>query len=198
MKAVNHREIPYNFTSADDRLIISHLFGPALWEDLEELRSQRVTGRSARLVMRCMGDLFILHRNPFLYQELIDSPRRRYSFFRTMGKDLDIIAATAQRGRVVPERSDKVLNLVRLCRERMRELQRQIGGAAARRRTIRKRLGAEIGAANVHFDPFALISHATDATDWRLHLPVAAMMSRSLPMVRKKLYRRRGESISSW
>ena len=27
---------------------------------------------------------------------------------------------------------------------------------------------------------------------------VAAMMSRSLPMVRKKLYRRRGESISSW
>ena len=83
MKAVNHREIPYNFTSADDRLIISHLFGPALWEDLEELRSQRVTGRSARLVMRCMGDLFILHRNPFLYQELIDSPRRRYSFFRT-------------------------------------------------------------------------------------------------------------------
>ena len=173
MKAVNHREIPYNFTSADDRLIISHLFGPALWEDLEELRSQRVTGRSARLVMRCMGDLFILHRNPFLYQELIDSPRRRFAFFRTMGKDLDIIAATAQRGRVVPERSDKVLNLVRLCRERMRELQRQIGGAAARRRAIRKRLGAEIGAANVHFDPFALISHATDATDWRLHLPVA-------------------------
>ena len=77
MKAVNHREIPYNFTSADDRLIINHLFGPALWEDLEELRSQRVTGRSARLVMRCMGDLFILHRNPFLYQELIDSPRRQ-------------------------------------------------------------------------------------------------------------------------
>ncbi|NLB06256.1 MAG: DUF3683 domain-containing protein, partial [Desulfobulbaceae bacterium] len=35
MKAVNHREIPYNFTSADDRLIINHLFGPAVWEDLE-------------------------------------------------------------------------------------------------------------------------------------------------------------------
>ena len=69
MKATNYREIPYNFTSADDRLIINHLFGPDLWDDLEELRSQRVTGRSARLVMRCIGDLFILHRNPFLYQE---------------------------------------------------------------------------------------------------------------------------------
>ena len=83
MKSINYREIPYNFTSADDRLIINHLFGSTVWDDLEELRSQRVTGRSARLVMRCVGDLFILHRNPFLYQELIDSPRRRLSFFKT-------------------------------------------------------------------------------------------------------------------
>ena len=65
MKAVNHREIPYNFTSADDRLIISHLFGPALWEDLEELRSQRVTGRSARLVMRCMATCSSFTAIPF-------------------------------------------------------------------------------------------------------------------------------------
>ena len=68
MNTSNYREIPYNFTSADDRLIISHLLGSAVWDDLEELRSQRVTGRSARLVMRCIGDLFILRRNPFLYQ----------------------------------------------------------------------------------------------------------------------------------
>ena len=66
MKTTNYREIPYNFTSADDRLIISHLFGIQVWDDLEELRSQRVTGRSARLVMRCIGDLLILQRNPFL------------------------------------------------------------------------------------------------------------------------------------
>lgn len=101
MKATNYREIPYNFTSADDRLIINHLFGQTVWDDLEELRSQRVTGRSARLVMRCIGDLFILHRNPFLYQELIDSPRRRFSFFTTMKRDLDIIEHTADRKSVV-------------------------------------------------------------------------------------------------
>ncbi len=32
-----------------------------------------------------------------------------------------------------------------------------------------------IGKENVRFDPFTLISHATDATDWRLFLPVAVL-----------------------
>ena len=49
MRTSTYREIPYNFTSADDRLIIRQLFGESVWDDVEELRSQRVTGRSARL-----------------------------------------------------------------------------------------------------------------------------------------------------
>ena len=32
------------------------------------------------------------------------------------------------------------------------------------------------GKDNVLFDPFTLVSHATDATDWRLHLPIAVVM----------------------
>lgn len=175
MKSTNYREIPYNFTSADDRLIIKHLFGSAVWEDLEELRSQRVTGRSARLVMRCIGDLFILHRNPFLYRELIDSPRRRQAFFATMKKDLAIIEDTARKVQVNPERSDKVINLVRLCLERVGKVREEINNAAAWQTKIRKRLGAIIGSDNVCFDPFSVISHATDATDWRLYLPVAVL-----------------------
>jgi hypothetical protein len=175
MKSINYREIPYNFTSADDRLIIKHLFGPAVWEDLEELRSQRVTGRSARLVMRCIGDLFILHRNPFLYRELIDSPRRRHAFFATMKKDLAIIEDTARKVQVNPERSDKVINLVRLCLERVGKVREEINNAAAWQTKIRKRLGVIIGSDNVCFDPFSVISHATDATDWRLYLPVAVL-----------------------
>lgn len=52
MRTSTYREIPYNFTSADDRLIIRQLFDESVWADVEELRSQRVTGRSARLLMR--------------------------------------------------------------------------------------------------------------------------------------------------
>ena len=175
MQKEEYREIPYNFTSADDRLIINHLFGPDVWDDLQELRSQRITGRSARLVMRFMGDLFILRRNPFLYQELIDSPRRRHRFVKRAEEDLTIIETAARIGRVGSERSTKVLHLASLCRQRLHELQTEIGRAGSRRAHIRKTLAPIIGKDNVWFDPFALISHATDATDWRLFLPVAVL-----------------------
>lgn len=175
MNTNTYREIPYNFTSADDRLIIKHLFGQNVWSDLEELRSQRVTGRSARLVMRFMGDLFILRRNPFLYQELIDSRSRRLHFFKTAEKDLSIIKNTAQRVGVDYSRSNKVVNLVNQCLERLKKLNKEISGAKASREKIQKKLGAIIGRDNVCFDPFSLMSHATDATDWRLYLPLAVL-----------------------
>ncbi len=175
MKKEKYREIPYNFTSADDRLIINHLFGKTVWDDLEELRSQRITGRSARLVMRFMGDLFILGRNPFLYQELIDSPQQRRHFIKTAKKDLSIIENGVKMVGVGPERSKKVLNLVNLCRGRLHALKKEITGTTTRRARIRKKIGAIIGSDNISFDPFSLISHATDATDWRLYLPLAVL-----------------------
>jgi hypothetical protein len=175
MNKQNYREIPYNFTSADDKLIINLLFGAEVWEDLEELRSQRITGRSARLVMRFMGDLFILRRNPFLFQELIDSHHRRQRFFDTAGEDLTIIEEAARIGRVGSDRSSKVLRLVAVCRQRFAELKKEIHDAPAMRCQMQKRLGAIIGGENVRFDPFTLISHATDATDWRLFLPLAVL-----------------------
>lgn len=175
MNVKDYREIPYNFTSADDKLIINLLFGPEVWEDLEELRSQRITGRSARLVMRFMGDLFILRRNPFLFQELIDSPHRRQRFFKTAAEDLTIIEEAARIGRVGSERSAKVLRLMGICRDRLSELKKEIHDAPAMRAQLQKRLGAIIGKENVRFDPFTLIGHATDATDWRLFLPLAVL-----------------------
>lgn len=175
MNREEYREIPYNFTSADDRLIISHLFDKEVWDDLQELRSQRVTGRSARLVMRFMGDLFILRRNPFLYQELIDSPLRRRRFIRLAERDLIAIEKTAKSGSIVHDRSKKVLRLVHLCRRKLGELTKEISRAKRRRAHIERHLAPIIGKENIWFDPFALISHATDATDWRLFLPVAVL-----------------------
>ncbi len=175
MYKTDFREIPYNFTSADDRLIVNLLFGNKVWEDLEELRSQRITGRSARLVMRFMGDLFILHRNPFLYQELIDSQKRREHFFKTAEEDLSIIETAANRFHFNENRCKKVLRLVELCRNRLHQLKKEIRITNSRRRTILKSLAPIIGKENIHFDPFTLISHATDATDWRLYLPLAVL-----------------------
>ena len=44
------REIPYNYTSFSDREIVIRLLGPRGWDLLEQLREERRTGRSARML----------------------------------------------------------------------------------------------------------------------------------------------------
>ncbi len=160
------REIPYNYTSADDEQVVDQLFGAGMWRALDRLKLQRVTGRSAKLLLRFIGDLFILRRNPFLYQELVDSPERRREYFKTAQTDLDVVHRHSS-GNL------RVLVIVRRCQEALQNLIAEVAEAPSRRARVRKVLGEIVGEAQVQFDPFALVAHATDATDWRLHLPFA-------------------------
>jgi FAD/FMN-containing dehydrogenase/Fe-S oxidoreductase len=162
------REIPFNYTSADDSKVVRFLFGDEVWKTMEDLRSQRVTGRSARLLLRFIGDLFVLRRNPYLYQDFVDSKAQRRAFLRMAGRDLAVVERYAGG-------SEDVLRVTRRCREALNELAGELAGAESRRARIRRGLGAVVGPDNVSFDPFTLVAHATDATDWRLFLPVAVV-----------------------
>src|SRR6266850_7998946 len=70
------REIPYNYTSLADREIVIRLLGAAAWDLLDELRSERRTGRSARMLYEVLGDIWVVERNPFLQNDLLDNPKR--------------------------------------------------------------------------------------------------------------------------
>ncbi len=162
------RDIPYNYTSADDRRVFAMLLGSEVLAALERLLFKRRTGRSWRLLMRFVGDLFIHYRNPFLYQELVDNRKRRRGFLSAARRDLALIS---QRGR-----QDKDLNLVlERCHKALEQLSTALATANQARKHLRKQLGAIVGEPNVFFDPFTLGAHATDATDWRMHLPVAVV-----------------------
>jgi hypothetical protein len=162
------REIPFNYTSADDRQVVTLLLGAPVWEALERLRARRVTGRSSRLLLRLIGDVFILRRNPYLAQDLVDAAHRRRAFFNAAEADLAIVRGGSEREADVAFVTDAVAGA-------LRALAHEIGRTPARRRLILRRLGAVVGRGNVRFDPFTLVAHATDATDWRLHLPVAVI-----------------------
>jgi FAD/FMN-containing dehydrogenase/Fe-S oxidoreductase len=56
------------------------------------------------------------------------------------------------------------------------ELGREVAAAPLERARTLNALAPIVGKENVRFDPFTLVSHATDATDWRLHLPFAVVM----------------------
>ncbi|GAB4230181.1 MAG: FAD-binding and (Fe-S)-binding domain-containing protein [Acidobacteriota bacterium] len=162
------REIPYNYTSADDRRIVSLLLGEGAWEILERLRDRRVTGRSARLLMRVIGELFVLERNPFVQESLIGDPGRRRNWLRVCRSDLERVAAGAGPNR-------EVLDLVALVERQVESWKERLEEAPRRRRELKKRLEPVVGDGHVCFDPYTLVAHATDATDWRLFLPEAVV-----------------------
>src|SRR3989344_2927866 len=71
------REIPYNYTSFSDREIVIRLLGSSSWEVLDQLRKERRTGRSARMLYEVLGDIWVVQRNPYLQDDLLDNPNRR-------------------------------------------------------------------------------------------------------------------------
>ncbi|GEJ55305.1 DUF3683 domain-containing protein [Anaeromyxobacter diazotrophicus] len=167
--AATPREIPFNYTSADDRQAVSHLLGPEVWGKLEALRARRVTGRSARLLLRVFGEVLVHRRNAYLYEELLASAARRRRLFRNLQEDLAVVAQHAGGEPLVAEVIAATRGLVDGFARELAELPQ------ARARTAAA-LAPIVGRENVLFDPFTLVSHATDATDWRLHLPFAVVM----------------------
>ncbi|WP_024334481.1 DUF3683 domain-containing protein [Desulfotignum balticum] len=161
------RKIPYNYTSAGDDPIIRHLFGSDVLQIIKTLETKKSTGRSARLLYRFMGDLFIIGRNPFLFQELVAHPVQRKQLFSEFEKDLDIIENAAKH----PE----VFQVLDACRQTLKKLVNQITTQAGFHRKILRAFRPIVGKDNIYFDPFTLTAHATDATDWRRFLPKAVL-----------------------
>src|SRR3954454_9188569 len=85
------REIPYNYTSFSDREIVIRLLGPQAWEILNRLREERRTGRSARMLYEVLGDIWVVQRNPYLQDDLLDNPRRRGQLIEALHHRLDEI-----------------------------------------------------------------------------------------------------------
>jgi FAD/FMN-containing dehydrogenase/Fe-S oxidoreductase len=162
------REIPFNYTSAGDRQAVSFLLGAGTVRTLDELRSARVTGRSARILMRLFGEVLIHRRNPYLFQELVASAPRRKRFFENAAKDLETIASKA-------DGDPRVLDVLAQCRSLINEFRAEVEQTPELRNRMNRELAPIVGAYNVLFDPFTLVAHATDATDWRLHLPLAVV-----------------------
>ena len=167
-KVPSHREIPFNYTSADDRRAVTHLLGAEMWGKLEQLRSRRVTGRSARLLMRVFGEVMVHRRNAYLWEELLASRSRRRRLFANLETDLGVVAAHAGDEALV-------LEVLSATRGLLEGLARELALVPAERARLLAALSPVVGRDEVHFDPFTLVSHATDATDWRLYLPFAVV-----------------------
>ena len=158
------REIPYNYTSYSDREIVIRLLGDDAWNTLQTLRSQRVTGRSARMLFEVLGDIWAEVRNPYLVDDLLDHPARREALVKEMRHRL---------GEIHKRRDDneQVALLVQAAEAAVARFDDSFDETKTRREQILKRLCKITKKHNIMFDGLARVSHVTDATDWRVEYP---------------------------
>ena len=169
------REIPYNYTSFSDREIVIRLLGVRAWEVLSQLRDERQTGRSARMLYEVLGDIWVVQRNPYLHDDLLDNPRRRALLIDALHHRLGEVekrrtpADDAARDAVVGE-------LLQLASAAVTAFAAQFDVVATLRRRTAKVLGRVTAKDNIKFDGLSRVSHVTDATDWRVEYPFVVLM----------------------
>src|SRR5919106_1205731 len=162
------REIPYNYTSFSDREIALRLLGAEGWALVSELRTERRTGRSARMLYEVLGEIWAIQRNPYLEDELVNRPQRRAEALGGMRRRLAEIEA---RGAGNP----KVARLLELTREAVDAFEKELAATRALRAKAMRRLARVTRRDNILFDGFARVSHVTDATDWRVEMPFVVL-----------------------
>jgi FAD/FMN-containing dehydrogenase/Fe-S oxidoreductase len=170
---VRLREIPYNYTSFSDREIVLRLLGARAWELLSLLRQERRTGRSARMLYEVLGDIWVVQRNPYLEDDLLDSARRRGLLIDALRHRL----AEVQKRRTGddPVRDAYVGELLAAAGQAVDAFAAHFDAVRELRQRTRRVLGRVTGKHNIKFDGMARVSHVTDATDWRVEYPFVVL-----------------------
>ncbi|QTD44753.1 DUF3683 domain-containing protein [Ottowia testudinis] len=168
------REIPYNYTSFSDREIVLRLLGARAWEILDGLRGERHTGRSARMLYEVLGDIWVVRRNPYLQDDLLDNPRRQRMLVEALTHRLQEIEKRRTPGDDAG-RDALVAELLVAARRVVDAFDRSFAKVAELRRRTAKALGKHTHKENIKFDGLSRVSHVTDATDWRVEFPLVVL-----------------------
>jgi FAD/FMN-containing dehydrogenase/Fe-S oxidoreductase len=169
LPATRLREIPYNYTSFSDREIVIRFLGEDIWHVLNDLRGERKTGRSARMLFEVLGDLWVVSRNPYLQDDLLENPKRRKALVDALNHRITEIDKRRSDSDKVG--GAKVLKLVEAARKAVDKFEDDFKQTLALRKKAIAKLTKITRKDNVQFDGLARVSHVTDATDWRVEYP---------------------------
>ena len=168
------REIPYNYTSLSDREIVIRLLGERAWDILARLRGERRTGRSARMLYEVLGDIWVVQRNPYLEDDLLDNPKRRQLLIDALNHRLGEV----ERRRTPQDdaaRDAQVGELLVMAQAAVQRFASHFARLADLRQRARRVLARHTARDNIKFDGLSRVSHVTDATDWRVELPFVVL-----------------------
>ena len=171
--AARLREIPYNYTSFSDREIVIRFLGEGIWDVLNELRGERKTGRSARMLFEVLGDLWVVSRNPYLQDDLLDNPKRRKALIDALYHRIKAIDERNVNGNSVG--NEKVQKLVLAATKAVEKFAEDFRQTYDLRKKALSKYSKITRKDNIQFDGLARVSHVTDATDWRVEYPFVVL-----------------------
>ena len=164
------REIPYNYTSFSDREIVIRLLGEESWRVLNDLRGVRRTGRSARMLFEVLGDIWVVQRNPFLQDDLLDNANRRKLLIDALWHRLGEV-----KKRSSGDSADQVQILLNAAHRAVDNFETGFKEVEQLRKRALKILGRHTATDNICFDGVSRAAHVTDATDWRVEFPLVVL-----------------------
>jgi len=164
------REIPYNYTSFSDREIVIRLLGEESWRVLNDLRGVRRTGRSARMLFEILGDIWVVQRNPFLQDDLLDNANRRQLLIDALWHRLGEV-----KKRSSGDSAGQVEILLSAASRAVENFESGFKEVEQVRKRAKKVLGRHTAADNICFDGVSRAAHVTDATDWRVEFPLVVL-----------------------
>ncbi len=158
------REIPYNYTSFSDREIVIRYLGEENWQLIEQLRGTRRTGRSARMLFEVLGDMWVVQRNPYLQDDLLQNPERQNALTEALHHRLDQFEVRLNN-------NEQAEQLLKAARQSVRDFENRFTTNKKLQHKVRRALTGITRKDNVDFGGLARVSHSTDATDWRVEMP---------------------------
>ena len=164
LEAQRIREIPYNYTSLSDREIVIRFLGEEMWTVIEELRGTRRTGRSARMLFEVLGDMWVVARNPYLQEDLQLDAGRRCALINALKHRLDQFEERANG-------NQQALDLLDAARQAVEKFSSCFEQNNVLRQRVNRVMSKITRRDNIDFGGLARVSHATDATDWRVEVP---------------------------
>ena len=136
------------------------------------------------MLYEVLGDIWVVRRNPYLQDDMLDNPKRRQELIDALHHRL----AEVDKRRLTVDAGDGGDADWRAARSA--SVEQLLAAAAARRSTtsatssahtydLRKRatkvLGRYTEKHNIRFDGMKRVSHVTDATDWRVEYPFVVL-----------------------
>ncbi len=170
MESPRLREIPYNYTSFSDKEIVIRLLGKEAWQTLETLRRVRRTGRSARMLFEVLGDIWVVQRNPYLQDDLLDNAARRQALIDALWHRLREVEK-----RISADSAQQVGLLIASARKAVQSFEQEFQTVAQLRKQAKHIFAKYTHTDNVAFDGMSRVAHVTDATDWRVEYPFVVL-----------------------